>query len=394
MIHLLLAPVIAEHLRQEIPGDCTEITARQDYKSLYEVLDTTRRFEKAVNFTWVAAHDVANMNISGPFRFGYGQRGGSDPIGAARDLNMGVGSPPVEADILGLVGRSLAAAGHPVHYLEIGASVGKTFSLVTAALPPKSSVYILTLERANPTILRNLGIHEKLKSASQQSWTSGSYSLLKSSPNYYPGLVDQCGGTEEEWGKVHVGKGGGFDRRSTATVTDEDRKWREGFLPFTSDVMHLENKCGVKQFSYVHGSVLDENAWTHLQKAAGDATFNVIFSDACHVGNAVKFECEVVVKKKLVDFSKPFFYAWDDGFLNEYCTRLFTEAAGNNLTSGNIMVNGWRGENEFSHKMGIVTNVDTKFLRSELAKHNLIYDIMLPNGQMIIGGWERPTRIK
>jgi len=329
-------------------------TSCPTFKSLAEVIEHRSQLESTVDYTWVTAENLNDPTISGPYHFGL-------PIDMPDDINTPMADKPTEGDILALMGHVLAGptGATPVKYLEIGSSVGKTFFLVTGALPPNAESTTLTFENMNPTLLSNFKKIGDAEVVQHDSWSEEDYTLAKS---LFPGAVTHCATPSLTWGS-------GSDEGAMV----------EGFLPFTTKTVDFTTaSCGEKKLTYIHGNALDEHAWDNLNHLAGGKKFNLILSDACHAVEAVKFECEIIVQKQLIDFTQPFFYSFDDGLMNTHCLDVFNKAAGTDLTSATVVVNGWMGGTEGGHHFGIITNMDITDLQSDLQSHGLQLTIGAP----------------
>lgn len=185
----------------------------------------------------------------------------------------------------------------PVSYLELGVSVGKNFYQLMNVWE-KASIVGFDIENINPTIEQNLELESK------QKFKLGIKSIR----------------TEDGY-----------------------------FNHYT----HNSNKV-----SYLAGDIYDETCWQKLQ----GKRFNVIFSDALHDPKALLFEYEMIKKYNLLD--DDFLFFWDD--LNHGLEKSFYSVSKDlknkyELTKENIFlvkVNGWLGQHEISHDVGLVTNID------------------------------------
>jgi len=109
-----------------------------------------------------------------------------------------------------------------------------------------------------------------------------------------------------------------------------------------------------KNIVYVCGDVWDSCTW---KKLSGQK-FNVIFSDALHTPEAIQFEFDQLVKNSLLD--EKFFILWDDlegemetafyNIINKYKKHF-------NIKEIYLLkLNGWIGEHERKHNIGIISN--------------------------------------
>ena len=188
----------------------------------------------------------------------------------------------------------------PVRYLELGVSVGKNFFQVASFLS-NSSVTGFDIEEINPILEARL---------------SGK-------------TVDS------RW----------------ATATASMKKAESSLTSYT---------LGTNRVRYLSGDIFDENSWARL---AGEK-FNVVFSDAFHSPEALRFEYEMIKRYKLLD-SGQFIMMWDD--LGDDMTveflRIFRDMqAAHGLSKGNLALNsyrGWMGEYVRKHMIGIIHRLDT-----------------------------------
>lgn len=108
--------------------------------------------------------------------------------------------------------------------------------------------------------------------------------------------------------------------------------------------------------SYLSADVWDENSWKQLS----GKQFNIVFSDALHSPEAILFEFEMLVKYNLL--SDKFVIIWDD--LNGEMQKSFYEIIrkyDDKYSIKNkylVKVNGWVGQFEPKHSVGIITNFE------------------------------------
>lgn len=115
--------------------------------------------------------------------------------------------------------------------------------------------------------------------------------------------------------------------------------------------------------TYVQGNVFERSDWALLS----GTHFNLIFSDAVHRPDAVLHEFEMMSTLGLID-EEEFFMIWDD--LDDRSdgplTGAFREIAAEmqrryGLSDSQIYVtqaNGWLGQHEHRHNIGVITNLD------------------------------------
>jgi hypothetical protein len=108
------------------------------------------------------------------------------------------------------------------------------------------------------------------------------------------------------------------------------------------------------EVNYLCADVWDENSWSKLK----GNKFNIVFSDALHTPQAILFEFEMLVKYELLD--EQFVIVWDDlvgkmknsfyGIIRKY-NKLY------NVQDIYLLnINGWVGQNEAAHSVGIISN--------------------------------------
>ena len=188
-----------------------------------------------------------------------------------------------------------------VNYLEIGVSVGKNFYQVLNGVLNLKNVYGFDIERINPVLERELDF------ISFNDWDTPEQSIKK-------------------------------DKSSLKKYSYKSEK-----------TVH-----------YLNADVWDEDSW----KMLSGNKFNIIFSDALHTPEAILFEFEMIVKYDLL--SDRFVILWDDilevsgmdkAFFNIYkkYNKQF-DIKEYYLTS----LNGWLGEHESPHSVGVISNFNFK----------------------------------
>lgn len=180
-----------------------------------------------------------------------------------------------------------------LNYLEIGVSVGKNFYQVLRSFP-KGNFVGFDIEEINPIL------------AEKMSFV-----------------------TEEKWKTSH------------SSIKKNDSSMKQ--------FVHEQNPV-----EYLCGDVWDDNSW---KKLAG-RKFNLVFSDALHSAQAITFEFEMLVKYELL--ADRFIIFWDDlhgkmkkSFLNigkKYDQQYRIEEV------FLIDINGWIGQHEAKHPVGIISN--------------------------------------
>lgn len=112
------------------------------------------------------------------------------------------------------------------------------------------------------------------------------------------------------------------------------------------------------EISYLSGDIFDENSWKRL---SGNK-YNLFYSDAFHTPDALIYEYEMITKYLLID-DEEFILVWDD--LHEEMEKSFDKIWHKlqkkyNLKENNrlrIGLNGWLGQNEFIHEIGIIYKI-------------------------------------
>lgn len=182
-----------------------------------------------------------------------------------------------------------------VNYLEIGVSVGKNFYQIIKSLP-QGHFTGFDIEEINP-VLAN-----KLEFDSEENWATPATSIKKK---------------------------------------DSSLK-RFNFKE--------------KNIEYLSGDVWDENSWKKLS----GRKYNLVFSDALHSAEAILFEFEMLVKYDLL--ADKFIIFWDD--LHGKMKKAFLNIVSRYDKQYRIadvyliQINGWIGQHEPKHPVGIISNFD------------------------------------
>jgi hypothetical protein len=117
-------------------------------------------------------------------------------------------------------------------------------------------------------------------------------------------------------------------------------------------------KFNNNQIKYLSGDIFDENSWARLK----GEKFNLIFSDAYHTPEAIKFEYNMLKKYDLIDYTN-FMILWDD--LGGRMTRSFIDIYNDlrlqyDLEPQNVALNrywGWLGQGEHKHLIGVLYKI-------------------------------------
>lgn len=180
-----------------------------------------------------------------------------------------------------------------VNYLEIGVSVGKNFFQMMTALE-HSDFTGFDIEEINPILANCLTFRSETEWPTPQSSIKKTNSSLK----------------EFEFKDMRVG--------------------------------------------YLCADVWDENSWAKLK----GNKFNFIFSDALHSHKAILYEFKMLVKYDLLD--EKFVIVWDD-LIGKMKKSFFNIIKKYNKTYQIkdvylLNINGWVGEHEKPHSVGIISN--------------------------------------
>jgi hypothetical protein len=180
-----------------------------------------------------------------------------------------------------------------VNYLEIGVSVGKNFFQLLNALD-NTRFSAFDIEEINPVLAKKL------------------------SP-----------GARAEWD-------------TPATSIKKNRSSLSAF------------SYGGKSVSYLSGDVWDTNSWSKLE----GNKYNLVFSDALHTPQAILFEFEMLVKYQLL--GDRFVIVWDDlvgKMKNSFFKIIRKYDTVYQIKDIYLLeINGWVGENEGPHSVGIISN--------------------------------------
>ncbi len=182
-----------------------------------------------------------------------------------------------------------------INYLEIGVSVGKNFYQIIKSLP-QGHFTGFDIEEINPILA------DKLNYISEEVWDTPSKSIKKNN--------------------------------SSLKRYDFERK----------------------NIEYLAGDVWDENCWKKLN----GKKYNLVFSDALHSDEAILFEFEMLVKYNLL--ADKFIIFWDD--LHGKMKKAFLNIVSKYDKQYQIaevfliQINGWIGQHEQKHPVGIISNFE------------------------------------
>ena len=111
---------------------------------------------------------------------------------------------------------------------------------------------------------------------------------------------------------------------------------------------------GDKKVNYLSADVWDTNSWAKLE----GNKYNIVFSDALHTPKAILFEFEMLYKYRLLD--EKFIIVWDD-LVGKMRNSFFSIIRKYNKVYQIkdiylLEVNGWVGQHEGAHSVGIISN--------------------------------------
>ena len=209
-----------------------------------------------------------------------------------KEINKPINESPTYTDMMLLIVEKYL---REPNYLEIGVSVGKNFFQLLNANPlAKGKFTGFDIEEINPVIERKLDLKDRTE------WVTPATSIKK-----IPSSLKRYG-------------------------------------------------YGGKEVSYLSADVWDVNSWSRLE----GNKFNLIFSDALHTPEAILFEFEMLVKFGLL--GERFVIVWDDlvGKMERSfhkIIRKYNEVYGIRDIYL-VKINGWVGEHEGAHTVGILSN--------------------------------------
>ncbi len=109
-----------------------------------------------------------------------------------------------------------------------------------------------------------------------------------------------------------------------------------------------------KEVSYISADIWDAKSW---EKLKGNK-YNLIFSDALHSPQAILFEFDMLVRNELLD--SKFIIVWDDleGKMKNAFFKIIRkyDRIYHIKDIYLLKINGWIGENERAHTVGIISN--------------------------------------
>lgn len=205
----------------------------------------------------------------------------------------------------------------PIEYLEIGVSVGKSiFQIIEYALQntKKFSINGLDIEKINP-ILKEL--------------------IDTKTSKYSKNEFDSDRDIKNQLQKCNL-----FKEKNSIS------KWL------------FDNQNSV---TYYEANEFDKNIWKSMK-----TKYNIIFSDAMHIPNALLEEYSFLKDNNLIDYKK-FIYCFDDlendknGGMWQSVLKIFEDlkkTTNQELYINHYLVNGWLGNNEYPHNFGVISNFE------------------------------------
>lgn len=153
----------------------------------------------------------------------------------------------------------------------------------------------------------------------------------------------------------------GFDIEEINPVIKAKLEFIDKIEWVTAEDSIKKNKSSLNRFridgknvNYMSADVLDGNSWSKL---SGNK-FNIIFSDALHTPDAIKFEFEQLVKNDLL--AEKFIILWDDldGEMESAFYKIVRKyKKGFRIKEMYLLkMNGWIGQHEREHNVGLISN--------------------------------------
>lgn len=208
-------------------------------------------------------------------------------------LNLPPDHHCTHTDLLAYFGRT---SQQPLKYLELGVSVGKTlWQMLNTCVP--AECWGFDIEEISPVL------KSRLVEQSRREW-SGPASSIKKTP---------------------------------------------------SSISHFTHPATGNRVVYVCADIFDPQAWELL---AGQ-NFNLILSDALHMPEALEFEWSQMVKMAIFN-PEEITVMWDDlnGEMRDWFESkrgaMAAQLAVGATEVGTVYMNGWLGQREFPHRLGLV----------------------------------------
>lgn len=277
------------------------------YTNMDKIIEFNRNTLNNVS-NWIKKEDWE----SPPSLYNYGL-----PSSVFHLINKNISNELTECDLLCYFMVMFNDKNIPINYLEIGASVGKTFFQIAKFVKYnivnniKYSLNCLDIEKINP-ILKE---------------------LLLSLP--YDSLEE--------------------------TKLIPNISIQESFIIQKNENSIMKIIHGNNDIKYFESNEFDIDIWKHMSNK-----YNIIFSDALHEPFALLNEYYQLKINNLIDYEN-FIYCFDD--LESEQTGGMWQAANsisndlkcitnNQIYIKHYKVNGWLGNNEYIHNFGVITNIN------------------------------------
>lgn len=283
----------------------TELLKCRTYRTIEDVHDQNRCITGHID-QWATPDDLDK----GVFHYGL-------PEEVEHKVTLDVGA---RINLSDLVSYLLTQFDGEANYMEMGVSVGKTlFQVLT--INCYSNIVAFDVEKINPTF-ENL-----LKPAMERSISKPEEAL--------PGH------------KFPTADFGTF-KKDGCTLNTYDQGLLRG-----------------NYFYYLNCDEFDEVGWNRMEQLAATfptQSYQVIFSDALHTDDAIKFEVDRIFAHNLLN-KDHFAYVWDDmgDFVPPLCDRIVNYASANVRHKVYCIVAdipGWFGIHEIDHRIAIITTLD------------------------------------
>jgi hypothetical protein len=224
-----------------------------------------------------------------------------------------------------------------IQFLELGVSVGKNLFQVCKFLKHAKLVGVDCLEINKP--LENLFMGKEVLDC----WPS--YSLTQSKYD----LLDLI--------------------RKYQIRNDDILKYYQSEVSRNQKISSITKyNYSTNEFYFISGMILDENIWQKM--AARSFKFNLLFSDAYHVNEAVLYEYEMMTKYQLI--ADEFIFIWDDLNVVKYAFDKIWEDLNKKhpgkLKKFEFPIRGWIGNhgNDWHH-IGIIMKLKDNVLKKQPA---------------------------
>jgi len=234
-------------------------------------------------------------------------------------VDLAINDDPTYTDVLFYLSTFLRKK---TNYLELGVSVGKNFFQLCNAFH-NALLIGLDIEEINPRLENNLANRRVLR-----QWEMAEE------------LRDFRYATEDS---------------SVRSYVDDSLAHSRKGLSSLNSYSYRDNNI-----IYLSSNIYDDEAWMALK----GRKFNIIFSDALHEAAALLYEYEKLTQYNLIDGDE-FIYVWDDlqnKDMEAAALQIARDLALNHPgVHGRLLsLNGWLGEHETRHKVGIVASLQER----------------------------------